>query len=72
MKLSQQANCMFKCTDVVKLLYKEGPGDGSCELKHLAVCDVALQCCAGRHILVCLWNVTVHSNMKYMGGYCTQ
>lgn len=43
-------------------------------LKHAAVCDVALQWCVGQHILVCLWNVTVHSNTKYCAGtvfWCT-
>jgi len=37
-----QDNCILKCTDVFKLLCKEVP-DGSCEPKHVAVCDVTLK-----------------------------
>jgi len=36
-------------------LQKEMPDDGSCEQKHVAVCNTS-QCCVGRQIFVCLWD----------------
>jgi len=30
------------------------PDDGTCEPKHVALCDVTLKWCGGRHIVVCL------------------
>ena len=54
MRSHYQDNCILKCTYVFKLLCKEVPGDGLCELKHVAVCDVTLKWCVGRHIIVCL------------------
>jgi hypothetical protein len=42
----------------LKLLQKELPEDGSCEPKHVALCDLTLKCCVGRHIFclfVCLF-----------------
>jgi len=43
---------MLKCAYVFKLLCKEVPDYGSCEPKHVAVCDVKFKWCAGRHIFV--------------------
>lgn len=34
-----------------KLLYQEVPDVGPCELKHVALCDVTLQCYVGRCVL---------------------
>lgn len=31
---------------------KRTAGDGSFELKHVALCEVALKCCVGQHIFV--------------------
>jgi hypothetical protein len=36
---------MHKCTYVFKLLYKEEPDDGSCEPKHVALCDMTQVLC---------------------------
>jgi len=49
---------------VFKLLCKEVPDYGSCEPKHVAVCDVTLKWCAGRHIVVCLWCRKTQRNLS--------
>jgi len=36
---------------------KEVPDDGSCESKHVAVCDRALKCFVGLHIFVSLFMI---------------
>jgi hypothetical protein len=49
-----QDNCILKCAYVFKLLCKEVPDYGLREPKHVAVCDVTLKWCVGRHTFVCL------------------
>ena len=43
---------MPKGTYIFKLFLTKVPDDGSSEPKHVALCDMTLQRCVGRHIFV--------------------
>jgi len=41
------------------------PGDGSCKLKHVALCGVTLKCCVGLCISVICTQFTVPTNQPH-------